>query len=293
MPLGFLTAGPVNNAASAAGLFPSQMAGDRGIVQGFVLIGSATGLDPSTGVIEIFPSNGVFASGADGDGNLSVSVTWLRGSSDTEWLQVGGGTNEFPDGFWQTLCRIILSLAKDTISWDIQFSREDVSVYNQDLSASPTNPDAGPPDWNGDTGTVELTIDYDNADNEDPDSIAILRDGELLANIPWVDGVTSYSFVDTVFAAGDYDYEFFVYKYSGPSRSATTSPITVTFGGPASITMTMSGGITFGGSATIVFLGNPNGTYTIVKDKTNDTLYNAEEDTAIPNPFIVTGFLPQ
>ncbi len=54
----------------------------------------------------------------------------------------------------------------------------------------------------------------------------------------------------------------------------------------------MSGGIEFGGSATIVFLGNPTGTYTIIKDKTNDTLYNTDDDVAIPNPFIITGFLP-
>lgn len=50
-----------------------------------------------------------------------------------------------------------------------------------------------------------------------------------------------------------------------------------------------------GGSFIFVFIASPSGIYTLVKGKTNDTLYDhtSEDsiDVKIPNPFIVTGFL--
>lgn len=59
----------------------------------------------------------------------------------------------------------------------------------------------------------------------------------------------------------------------------------------------MSGGFDLGGSPTIQLLGNPSGIYTLVPNKTHDTLYErnagslTEQDVKIPDPFIKTAFV--
>lgn len=294
MPLHFRSISGLDNARIAGGLSVAEVPGEGGAgPNAFIYILSASGLVPGTGTIEITaPTDHVVsASGADSNGNLSCSVTWVNTGNDQDFVQSGGGSHNFPGGFWNTLqlLRGSLSLVSSQIGIDIQFSDDDVISFTQDLNDSPDNPTNDAPNWNGDQGTVDLHFDITST--ESPDSIAVVRDGVVIAAIPYT-GNGSYTYTDIVFATGDYDYEFFAYKYAN-SRSAATSPITVSFSSVPSITMTMSGGIEFGGAAIIVFLGNPTGTYTIIKDKTNDTLYNSDSDVAIPNPFIETGFFPQ
>lgn len=56
------------------------------------------------------------------------------------------------------------------------------------------------------------------------------------------------------------------------------------------------GGFNLGGAATMVFIQNPSGIYTLVKNKRHDTLYErmtgiTSVDMKIPDPFIRTGFV--
>lgn len=296
MPIGFLSLYGLTETQLAHGLKMSEIPGDRGVVSGFVLIIGIENLTPGEpcGSDILAPANPPVSNSGPADefGNNSVELGWARLSGDKTWGQVGGGGGSFPDGFWNVLTR------GDIFPTDhgdgfivIEFSTTEVNLFNVNLNDIPSNPTHDDPSWDGAKGTVIVAFDYPNTSMENPDSIAIVRNDQVVANVPWTDGITHYEFPDTVFASGDYTYKFFAYKYAD-SRSPDSSSIDVSFGGVPSITMTMSGGITFGGSATIAFLGNPTGTYTIVKDKTNDTLYNTDENVAIPNPFIVTGFLP-
>ena len=60
-----------------------------------------------------------------------------------------------------------------------------------------------------------------------------------------------------------------------------------------------SGGIIVGGAANEVLSADISGIYTLVRNKTNDTLYQRSgfsvfvgtEDVKIPNPFVVTAFI--
>lgn len=296
MPVGFLSKSGISITDLAHGIRMADIPGQRGACQSFILIISVTGLAPGTpcSVTILGPSNAplINSGTADEFGNLSISTTWIRDTDDTHWLQVTYGAGIFPDGFWNiTVTGNFTPIDNPSGGIDIQFSYTDVLLFSQDLTNAPDSPTHDDPNWDGNQGTINLHVDYANSSMEDPDSIAVVRNGEVVGTIPWVNGITSYDYTDVVFDAGDYEYEFIVYKYPD-SRSALSSAFSVSFGGVPSITMTMSGGITFGGSAIVAFLGNPTGTYTIVKDKTNDTLYNTDEDVAIPNPFIVTGFLP-
>lgn len=294
MSVGFRDLSGLDNTRVSHGLSVSEIPGDGGAGPlGFTIIISASGLDPGTGSIALASPTTIpkSSSGADENGNISVQVTWFNNGDDINFSQAGGGIGTFNSGFWAEpfLIRGSVVPSDKPMAIDIQFSPEPVIDYTHDLNNFPDNTHHLDPNWNGDQGDVEL--DFDITSSESPDSIAIVRDGVVIANVPYT-GDGSYSYTDIVFAPGDYEYSFFAYKYPD-SRSESTAPFSVTFGGAASITMTMSGGITFGGSAIIAFLGNPTGTYTIVKDKTNDTLYNTDDDVAIPNPFIITGFLPQ
>lgn len=56
------------------------------------------------------------------------------------------------------------------------------------------------------------------------------------------------------------------------------------------------GGFNLGGTATMVFIQNPSGIYTLVKNKRHDTLYErmtgiTSVDVKIPDPFVRTGFV--
>lgn len=299
MPFGFLNISNLTETQLAHGMKMSEIPGDRGVINAFQVIIGISGLAEGTpcGCDILAPANPIVSNSGPADefGNLSVSLSWARVlSSDIHWAQSGGGLGDFTDGFWNTTVRgDITGPSGEGFGFiTIAFSTSAVNLYTENLITFPNDPTHNDPSWDGDQGTVTVEFDYDNANSEDPDSIAINRNGEVIANVPWVDGITHYTFTDTVFAEGDYEYSFFAYKYPD-SRSPDSSSFIVSFGGVPSITMTMSGGITFGGSAIIAFLGNPTGTYTIVKDKTNDTLYNTDDDVAIPNPFIITGFLPQ
>jgi len=69
--------------------------------------------------------------------------------------------------------------------------------------------------------------------------------------------------------------------------------LTVTQDGPKVI-LVGSGSIDFGGTADFVFIGDPSGIYTLVPNKTHDTLYErlgatTFVDVKIPDPIFKTG----
>jgi hypothetical protein len=302
MAFGFLTASPITAAQIAAGMKMSEIPGDRGIVQSALCIVSVSGLTEGTfSIAEILaPANPInFESGpVDATGSRSVSVFWLRDTGDTLFGQAGGGPGTFPNGFWDVTIRGLISPNDQGYGeFLVGFSSDNVVNYNEDLIDSPHSPSNDTPNWNGDQGQVTLHIQYDNANNEDPDSIAIIRNGEAILNIPWVDGTTDYSITDTVFAADTYEYDFLVYKYPG-SKSGLAGALSVPIGGIPSIEMIMSGGMSFGGSMGFNFLVDPSGIYKLTTGLKHDELYNRADpldivvvDVAIPTPFIDTYFM--
>lgn len=299
MSIGFRSIDSLNNAAAAIGKKVSEIPGDGGGgPAGFTLIASATGLIPGQPcTLEVFPSNGVFASGADGNGNISASVTWINSGDDRHFLQVAGGVGDFVDGFMNSLCRAILSIASNNIGFDIQFSTGDFLGFTQDLVGGPGPNTYKDPTWDGSLGEVTLDMHYDDTLSETPDSIAIVRDGVVIASVPIILGTKDYEYIDTLFAAGTYVYSFFVYKYPD-SRSPISSSFSLTLGGPPTFEMIASGGISFGSGATFQFLVNPSGLYKLTANKTHDTIYtnsvvdNGTINVKIPDPYIKTGFLP-
>lgn len=65
---------------------------------------------------------------------------------------------------------------------------------------------------------------------------------------------------------------------------------------PSDISLIPSGGIVFGGAASTLILKDKSGIYTLIKDKTEDTLYDRQTgidnaDVKIPNPIAKTGFI--
>jgi len=65
---------------------------------------------------------------------------------------------------------------------------------------------------------------------------------------------------------------------------------------PSDIGITGSGGIVFGGDTATLLLKDKSGIYTLIKDKTQDTLYDRQTlqtnvDVKIPNPIAKTGFI--
>lgn len=274
MPIGFRSISGLNNARIAGGLNIGEIPGDGGAgPTAFIVFLSASGLVPGTGTIELLsPTNfPISASGADGNGNLSVTTTWVNSGDDIHFNQSGGGSGAIPDGFWAQaqLIRGTLSLINDQIAVDIQFGDADVLSFPNSLTDPPTNPNHSNDTWDGSQG--QTTLEWDAASSESPIGTAIIRNGVVVASIPYVAGANT--FIDTVFASGDYIYEFAFYKYPD-EISPPTAPFTVSFGGSSTFEMTGSGGFDFGGSALFQFLVDPSGIYKLTSGKTHDTIYD-------------------
>lgn len=301
MPIGFLSKSDISVTDLAHGIRMADIPGDRGAVQSFILIISINGLTPGTfcSVAILSPTGTPLSNSgpADAFGDLSISTTWVRDTDDTHWLQVAHGAGVFPDGFWNLIITgNFAPIDNPSGGIDIQFGTEDVISYNSDLSDTPTNPTHGTPNWDGSKGNIDLGIDYANSSMEDPDSIAVVRDGAVVGTIPWVNGITSYTYTDVVFAAGTYTYSFFVYKYPN-SRSADSTSFSADFGGVPTLELVMSGGFNMGGVMGFNFLVDPSGIYKLTPGLLHDELYNradpldiTTENVAIPNPFIDTFF---
>lgn len=272
---GFLSKSNISASDIANGIKMSEIPGDRGIVNSFLLIITNSGLSPgSPGYASILsPANPIVSESGPADefGHVGISLGWLRITNDTIWGQVSGGGGLFPNGFWDLTVRGNISIS----GWadiDISFSSTDVLGFTQDLTTGTDVPIPSDPSWDGNKGQVTLNVHYDDTLAEHPDSIAIIRDGVAIANIPLVIGVKDYSFVDTVFAAGTYSYSAAVYKYPN-SRSALSLAAPVSFGGPPTFELVGSGGFSLGGSAIFGFLVDPSGLYKLVIGKTHDTIY--------------------
>lgn len=262
---------------------------------------SASGLPPNDPLItlQIFPS-GAFDAGTDSLGQIGVLKTFT-GLSDDIHYAYSSGTATFGNGVWQGNVRAILTgVTGHTIDLDIQFISPDLTTYNPSPTTPPTNPSNHDVSYDPDkdAGHVTLTFDYTNADALNPIGIAVLRNGVVVSSIPWVNGVTSYSLVDTVYTpgGGNYTYTFKAYKYSGTLVTAASSGTVVSFGGVLpDITVTGSGGLTLSGAATFVFIGDVSGIYTLTPNLTHDTLYDrtglTTQNVAIPDPFIITAYL--
>ncbi len=293
MSIKFRSISGLDNTRLGHGLNTGEIPGEGGAGPNtFIIFLSASGLEPENPSISISllspTSVSATESGTDANGNISVTVTWVNLGDDKHFAQAGGGSGNFPDGFWNTLelVRGHLSVpTADGIEIDIQFTDYPVIDFAQSLSNSPDTPTTRDQQWNGSEGQVTLDVTLPNL-SESPTSIAIARNGEVIANVP-VTALNDYSFTDFVFASGVYDYEVFAYKYPN-SRSLSSAATRATFGVVSSFEITGSGGFEFGGSAVIGFLVDPSGLYKLVIDKTHDTIYtntSAGDDTenvAIP-----------
>lgn len=281
----------------------SDMPGDGGGAGpiGFVITGGASGLPPSSGLIgfQLFPGSH-FADGTDSLGQIGTDITAFNSGNDRDFNVVGGGTINLPDGFFAASVRSIVTGNQDGVSdFGVQFLPSDpVLNYTNNISEPPSNTRKSNPSWDGSKGTVTISTDFSNSTVVNPTAIAFYRDSEPLASVPWVDGITTYSYDDVVFAPGTYSYTAVVYKYGSPNRvSDESAPVSVEFeSGPPNFTITGSGGFDLGGSATIIFNIDPSGIYVLVPNKTHDTIYtdvtssNETVDVAFPIPMIKTFF---
>lgn len=318
----------LSNLEGFNGVKVKDIPGGAGIGPQFVTIfWYAVGLVPlSTGTLLGYPGNpiGVDDGPVDASGILAASRALLYDEATGTYNQVAGGAVPFPDGFWNTVIRVECDRG-DEGTRQIQL---ELSVL--DPTDAGDFPDAPPPPnvpntptvalIPGDEGLVDVGVTSNTALIADETGISIERrktDGsntwETIASIPssaapsWPiyptfrDNLTTNGqFIEPI--PGLYRYRARAYKWTAIFRSVTApspeSPeIDFEDDGPTpTLEYTMSGGLDLGGSPSIVFIVDPSGIYTLVKDKTNDTLYNRAGDTSvtvkIPDPFIKTGYLP-
>lgn len=277
----------------------SDMPGDGGAGPiGIVIFGGASGLPPNNGMIgfQLFPGSH-FADGTDSSGNIGTDITAFNSGDDINFNVVGGGTITFPDGFFASSVRSIVTGNQDGLSnFDIQFSYSNpILSYDQTITETPHNTRLLNPVWDGTKGTVTVKTDFDNSTIVNPTAIQFYRNGNPLASIPWVGGTTEYSFDDVVFSPDTYIYTAVVYKYGSPNTVSNESPsASVTFGGTPTFSIVATGGFELGGTAIFGFLVDPSGLYKLTIGKTHDTIYvdSSVDDTTVdvkfPDPFIKT-----
>lgn len=173
--------------------------------------------------------------------------------------------------------------------------------------------------WNGTNGTIELEAVVNNpvgqkvngmlitavaGSNNGSGSITGMPFGTeiIIGSVP-INGNGTYAFTHTFVGSGftgsntpKFTYRFYLYSAELDSISSLSSSSSFV-GGVPDLEVTGSGGISFGGSSSIVTIGEPSGIYTLVKDKTHDTLYERQSGTTtsinvkIPDPYIKTGFV--
>jgi hypothetical protein len=303
MSLGFKDIGNLTATQANDSVKISDMSGDTGVgPPGLVIMGSAIGLPPSDGGYgyQLFPG-GHFVNGTDSFGDIGTSITAFNSGDDINFDIVGGGTLTFTNGFWKSSVRGLLTglLIDDAIcDFEIQFTiLNPVLSYDPNIAETPNNIQRSNPTWNGVKGTTTISADFTNSTVVDPTAIAFYRDDLPLASIPWVNGITSYSYDDVVFAPGIYTYYAVVYKYGSPNTvSGPSDSISVEFGHIPTFEIVGEGGFTLGGTALFDFGIDPAGIYKLVLNKTHDTIYldvnvdGTTKNVKIPDPFIKTYF---
>lgn len=300
MSIGFKELNNLSISEANSSVKISDMSGDGGVgPSGFTLFGFAHDILPNNNAqsLSIFPS-GEFVVGNGSATTLSVQKSFVNSGNDKQF-DYAGGSITFTDGFWAASVRALLTGTVGLVDLEIEFGTDNpVLQYDQNITETPINPSNTTPSWNGSQGSTTISVDFDNSDVVNPTAIAIYRDNLPLASIPWVNGITTYEYTDTVFAPGIYVYTAVVYKYGSPNTVSDFSPsISVTFGGVPSLELEMSGGFDLGGIFVFSFVTDPSGIYKLVIGLRHDTLYNREDpldittvDVAIPNPFIDTFF---
>lgn len=279
--------------------------------------------------IQMFPG-GRIGTDDGGEGIIGVTTFFTLMTIDDE--EVYGmswdGTTFIPGGLWSGDIRASFAgPSSATFDITLQFyalDPSDPAEFPELLDELVNNPQILEYSFDAETeqGEVVITFEYENELLENPDGFVIKRahtagpvgscsgDGAtvcepgdpestmIAGTVLWVDGTTSYSFHDSVFATGDYTYWIIVYRYSPVGALSPDSPPTyISFDPEPSgvFTITGSGGVDFGGSPTIVYIEDASGIYTLINRKTNDSLYNRIEDdildVKIPDPFVRTGFI--
>lgn len=259
--------------------------------------------DPSIG-LQIFPGEKT-SSGTDSSGNISVTMTIVNSGDDKTFDIAGGGQAVFSAGFWANSIRGVSNTADGVYEFYIDASVLELSDFTESLTDTPGGLNSSSPSFNPETeeGQVDLTFTYNNADGEDPVSLAILRDGgsgaEIIGYVPWEDGTILYSYTDYVFSGGSFTYTIRAYKYDpSPAISPPSGSIIVSFSESLpDISVISDLMVDISLNSDVFFIGDPSGIYTLIKDKTHDTLYERSGltdsvDVAIPTPFIRTAFLP-
>lgn len=177
----------------------------------------------------------------------------------------------------------------------------DPATFTTSLINIPHTPTATHPTWDGAKGKIDLTVKYDNANNENPSEIIINRSrnggaSQQIATLRWVSGQIDYTYTDFVFALGTYAYTFQAYKALAVSSASSSASVSVS-GTLPDIDVTGSATLAISANATMLFISDPSGIYTLVRNKTHDTLYErlsgvTTVETKIPDPFVKTAFLP-
>lgn len=301
MPLGFRDISGLSHSQANDGMPISSIPGDNGgPVSIAVLLASGAGLPPSDGSITItlFPNGSKVEVGTNGSGNISVVGTFTNTGDDITWeMSWTPGTVTFADGFWAQEIRGLVNSLIGTRGFSIQFLTLEPSDFTETLVDTPDTLVDSNIAWDGELGSVDLDWNYDNSSAENPISFVILRDGNFVGTVPWVNGVTAYSYTDYVFAEGSFTYTVKAYKYTPNIISPASNSVVVAFSGSSpDINFTGSLNIDISLAATLAFIGDASGIYTLVPGKTHDTLYErlpaiTEIDVAIPDPFFKTALL--
>lgn len=316
MPIGFkaITGLTHNqgNAGMAIGAIPGDSGGPISAIQITALGFGLPPNDPSLAMI-VYPNGSSVSTGTDSDGNISASITLVNSGNDITFAIVGGagGNIDLVDGVWAQLIRGYVNHESGTRGFGVQFTYYEITDFLPGLTVTPTNlvaantawdPEWGINDGNDGRGNTDLTWDYDNTLGEDPLGFAIVRDGVLVATVPFEDGVTTYEYTDYVFEEDTYEYWIITYKYlPDMEMSLPSDTIEIEFGGdivgPAiNVTGNINVDISF--ISPLVFISDPSGIYTLVPGKADDTIYNRPGVTVetihvkIPDPYAKIGYLP-
>lgn len=303
MPLGSKSiTGLTHDQANDSLPFASIPGDSGGPVSAVVLFVTGEDLPPSDGTItlQLFPT-GKFTNGTDSDGNISVTATLVNSGDDKSFNIAGGGAPVvFTEGFWKDDIRGVSNTIVGVYGFSIQFSYYEFADFDPTLIDSPTNVTLVSSSWDAveEEGKVDLSFSYDNGNAENPTSLAVVRDGVFVGYVPWVDGTTDYTYSDYIFAPGDYVYEVYAYLYGAPNLiSGPSASISVPIGaGLPDISAVGGMDIALDFTSSVIFISDPSGIYTLVPDKTHDTLYNRVDTTSvdvkIPDPFIKTALVP-
>src|SRR5207244_11382918 len=147
-----------------------------------------------------------------------------------------------------------------------------------------------------DEGHDTITFSYNNTLSENPTSFAVRRTGpdgtDVIGSVLFKVGVTDYTYTDySMTQHGPYTYQLIPYKLSTQSLGPVSGPAV---NPDIAIVTDLSFAECL--DSIIVLMSDPSGIYTLVKDKTHDTLYErtgvTHIDVAIPDPFGRSSFVP-